>query len=123
MRLIGLVGHQDDGPLHTAKALGNFFVKRHQACLYIDYQQDHVGRVKGKVDLAAHVLRQVINVFDSHSPGIDQFKVPILGFDQGSHPIACHTFDVIDDRQTPTGQPVEKAAFANVRATDDSHDG
>ena len=51
-------------------------IQRHQLVANVDDEQDQVGLVHGRVDLALHVLAQIIAVDDSHAAGIEELDEP-----------------------------------------------
>ena len=73
---IGLIHHQDDRRLQIAKPLRHLQVQRHQLVADIDDEEDQVGLVHCRVDLALDILAQVIAVDDSDAAGIEKLDEP-----------------------------------------------
>ncbi len=117
--MIGLVGHADHGHLHISQPLVHLAVQRHHALAGIDDEEDHRGRIDGRVDLLLDLLGEVVDVLDAHSAGIDQFDEPLAELDEVRLAVACHPGGGVDDGQTLPREPVEEARFAHVGPADD----
>ena len=77
-RGVGLVGHADHRHVDVAEPLGHLLVQRRQTGPRVDHQEDQVGRVDGRLDLALDVLAEVVAVLHAHAAGIDQLDEPRL---------------------------------------------
>ena len=119
--VVGLVGDQDRRAIDRAQATNDLVIEGEQAGAGIDDEQDDRGRLDGGLDLRIDVRRQIVDVDDADSARVDDVEVAISLIEQEAHPIAGHAGMIVDDGQPLVGQPVEDAAFADVRSADD-HD-
>ena len=75
--VVGLVGHANHRHLHVPQPIGHLAVQRRDAVAGIDDEEDHGGRIDGRLDLLLDLLGQIVDVLDAHPAGIDQFDKPL----------------------------------------------
>jgi hypothetical protein len=73
----------------------------------------------GGFDLCLHLIGQIVRVFKTHAPRINQLEVASSMFDQRHQTVARNPSAIIDDRQAAACQPIENTAFADIRTADD----
>jgi len=121
LQRVGLVGYAKDRHLHVAQPPGHLFVHRRQAFPGVDHEQDHVGRIDRDLDLLLDVLAEVVGIVHAHSAGIDQFHEATAHVCQMRDAIPGDARRGIDNRDSPTGKPVENTRLADVRPTDNDN--
>ena len=93
-----------------------------QGCHTIDGVHDehqHVGHLDAEFDLLFDLFIEIVDVIDPDPAGIHDLKKSTLLFNDKRHSVAGHTRNVVDDRQTSTGEPIEDARFADIGSAND----
>jgi hypothetical protein len=116
---VAFVGDEDDWLVHAAQPLGHFVIERHPARADIDDEHDDARFLDGPIDLPLDVLGQVVAVFDAHAAGINQLNVAIAQWQGNGNAVTRHARGRVDDGNPLADNAVEKAALADVRASDD----
>ena len=122
---VGLVHHQDDRGLQVAQPRGDLDIQRHHLVADIDDEEDQVGLVHRRVDLALDVLAQIVAVDHADPAGIEELDEPrivvLAQLHERADAIAGHARHRVDDRDLSPRQPVKQRRLADVGPAHD-HD-
>ena len=116
---VGFVCKKDGFDSAFAQEGGDFLVSGGEAVLAIDEEEDEVGLAEGQIDLMADVVGQLVGIDEAEAAGVDEFDPAVADLEGGGDAIARDSWGILDDADELVGEPVEKAAFADVGAADD----
>ena len=116
-----------DGDEHrfaaATEACGGFAIKRDDAFLHIDDEDDEVGGFDSELDLFERGFRDDVGCLfpteQANAAGIDECERLAMPFGFGADAIARDAGLIVDDGNAPPNDPVEERRLADVRATDD----
>jgi hypothetical protein len=122
-RRIHLVDGDEDGLAAFAQALRHFAVKRHDAFLDIDDEDDRIRRFDGHADLLHGGLDDDIAGFlaaqQTDAAGVHERVGPALPFGLDAHAVARDARLVMHNRDAFFDDAIEQRGFAHIRAADD----
>ena len=118
-RRVGLVDHQHDGHGDVPQPFGHGLVQRDGPLAAIDDEQHDLGGIDRRLNLVLDLIGQVVDVFDAHAAGIDQFGETAVEIDQMGDAVARDPGRGIDDGKPLAREPIEDARFAHVGPADD----
>ena len=120
---VDLVHHKQHRLVLASQALRDPLVERGHSVLRVDDEEDDLGGVDGELHLhlgRGHDLRRTVSTLEADAAGIEQ-RVGAV-FNLGGDHIARDARLVMHDGNALPRQPVEEAAFADIRPADDGDD-
>ena len=117
------IGKHDDGRFCAAKPAANLFIKRHNPCARVDYEQRYVGTVNGGLGLRAHPSGERLRIILFKTSGINQPKFKAKQVRIALTPVTRDAGAIIDKRKLFANQPVEQRRFSDIGPSDNRDDG
>ena len=94
---VDLVSQQNHRLFLFSQEPGYMQVKRRNPFTSVDHKEDQCGLRYSACDLVFDLVGQVVDIFDTHTAGVDQFDEPRTDINGHRHPVARDTGCGVDD--------------------------
>ena len=121
LRVVGLVGNQQDRRPGQSHPAGHFAVGWQEAAADLDDEHDQGGGGEPRGDLGIDLGGEAVGIVEPHPAGIDEIEDPVLEAHPLDETIAGDAGRRILDGDPLLDQPVEQARFPHVRTADHDH--
>lgn len=116
---LSLVGDQNDRPIMPSENVGENLVELGHADPGVDHEERDIAFPDRSLGLGAHPGLQTLVRDVLESRRIDELEIDVAQPTEAKPPVSGHARAVINDRQPPARQAVEKRGLADIGAADD----
>ena len=114
LRVVGLVGNQQDRRPGQSHPAGHFAVGRQEAAADLDDEHDQGGGGEPRGDLGVDLGGEAVGIVESHPAGVDEIEDPVLEAHPLDETIAGDAGRRILDGDPLLDEPVEEGRFADI---------